>query len=89
MMPINDSHLYVKTQLIADHQAMQDLKSGTRKEAPRVAHRMWHAMRHDLKILTAPIWWPVSKLLTLTKGRGAGSETTDPLATDLNRPLYK
>ena len=89
MMPMNDNQLYVKTQLISDHQAMQDLKSGTSKDAPRVAHRMWYAIRHDLKILTAPVWWPVSKLLTLKKGQGAGSETTDPLATDLNRPLYK
>ena len=45
MMPMNDNQLYVKTQLISDHQAMQDLKSGTSKDAPRVAHRMWYAIR--------------------------------------------
>lgn len=45
-----------------------------------------HGMVVAFKVVTFPIWWPVS---LLKRPRKTNSRPTDPYATDLNRPLYK
>ena len=53
----------------------------------RLADALWHFMETSVKVLTFPIWWPISKLKK--RGRKTTKPAGDPYTTDLNRPLYK
>ena len=51
-----------------------------------------HFMVFVVKVVTAPIWWPIAKLKQLGKSNSRdrkSSQAQDPYTTDLNRPLYK
>ena len=53
----------------------------------RIADALWHFMETSAKVLTFPIWWPISRLKK--RGRKTAKPAGDPYTTDLNRPLYK
>ncbi len=45
-----------------------------------------HFMVVVVKVVTAPVWWPISRLKSLGK---KASVPQDSYTTDMNRPLYK
>ena len=45
-----------------------------------------HVIAVAVKVVTFPIWWPIS---LLKRPRKANGRPADPYSTDLNRPLYK
>ena len=46
-----------------------------------------HFMVVVVKIVTAPVWWPISRLKSL--GKKTKGQPQDSYTTNLNRPLYK
>ena len=48
-----------------------------------------HVMVVAVKVVTSPIWWPISLLKRRKRPNQTTVQPTDAYTTDLNRPLFK
>ena len=84
-MNMFDPHHHQRMEYWADRIAERS-RDGYSTAHLRAADALWHIMETSVKVVTFPVWWPISRL----KKRGKrNSQPQDPFATDLNRPLYK
>ena len=79
----------ILAELTAKQRLAEQHRSGKRERRHKVAGRIKHDILHDLKIVTSPVWWPVSKALSLAKRKKADVQSGESFSTDLDRPLYK
>ena len=84
MNPFDPYH-HQRTEYWAD-KVMEQSRTGYSTGHLRAADALWHIMETSVKIVTFPIWWPIS---WWNKRKKRKSQPQDPYTTDLNRPLYK
>lgn len=85
-MNMFDPHHHQRMEYWADRVTEQNRHGQYNTAHLRVADALWHFMETAVKIVTFPIWWPISRIKKRSK---KSNPPTDPYATDLNRPLYK
>ncbi len=86
-MNMFDPHHHQRMEYWAD-KAMEQTKNGEYSTAHlRAADALWHFMETVVKVVTFPIWWPISMWNRRKKRKN--QKPQDPFTTDLNRPLYK
>ena len=86
-MNMFDPHHHQRMEYWADR-AMEQNRSGEYNTAHlRAADALWHFMETAVKVVTFPIWWPISRWNKWKKRKSR--QPQDPFTTDINRPLYK
>ena len=82
MNPI-DPYQHQRTEYWADRAMEQSGYSATHL---RAADKLWSVVETTVKVVTFPIWWPIS---WWNKRKKRKNRPQDPFTMDMNRPLYK